>query len=144
MNNDNKINNLVNPHDKLFRAVWSNPENAFGFLEHYLPGKVLQVLDIRSLEIAKDSFIEKELKDYYSDILYRVNLAGKPGYIYILFEHKSYFDRNVHLQLLEYMTKIWRQHIKNQKERKKGKNRLPIIIPILICHGNQLRTKDTT
>jgi predicted transposase/invertase (TIGR01784 family) len=143
MNKDKKINNLINPHDKLFRAVWSNSENAAGFLEHYLPNKLLQVLDIKSLEIAKDSFIEKELKDYYSDILYMVNLAGKPGYIYILFEHKSYFDSNVHLQLLEYMTKIWRQHIKNKKDRKKGKNKFPIIIPILICHSKQIWAKDT-
>jgi predicted transposase/invertase (TIGR01784 family) len=97
--NKNQINNLANPHDKLFRAVWSNPENAAGFLKHYLPENVLQVLDLASLEIAKDSFIEKDLKDYYSDILYKVMLAGKPaylrGYIYVLFEHKSYFDKNV-------------------------------------------------
>ena len=144
MKNKDQINNLANPHDKLFRAVWSNPENAAGFLKHYLPENVLQVLDLSSLETAKDSFIEKELKDYYSDILYKVMLAGKPdhvrGYIYVLFEHKSYFDKNVHLQLLQYMIKIWQQFIKKQGKKKEA---LPIIIPILICHGQQSWSKDT-
>jgi hypothetical protein len=26
----------------------------------------------------------------------------------VLFEHKSYYDKYVHLQVLEYMVKIWR------------------------------------
>jgi len=31
---------------------------------------------------------------------------GSQGFIYVLFEHKSYYDRFVHLQLLEYMVKL--------------------------------------
>jgi predicted transposase YdaD len=56
-----------------------------------------------------------------------------PGCVYVLFEHKSYYDRYVHLQLLEYMVKIWRLHIK----QKKKKELLPIVIPLLICHGKR-------
>ncbi|MDZ7664871.1 MAG: Rpn family recombination-promoting nuclease/putative transposase [Desulfotignum sp.] len=41
---------------------------------------------------------------------------GSQGFIYVLFEHKSYYDRFVHLQLLEYMVKIWRLYIKQQEE----------------------------
>lgn len=83
-----------------------------------------------SLEICKDSFVEKDLKHYYSDMLYRVNLGNSPGYIYFLFEHKSYPDGLVHLQLLEYMTRIWRLDMKQSKKRK-----LPVIIPLLLYHG---------
>ncbi|WP_287036651.1 Rpn family recombination-promoting nuclease/putative transposase [Desulfobacter sp.] len=44
--------------------------------------------------------MEKELADYYSDMLYRVMLRdGSAGCIYLLFEHKSYHDRYVHLQI---------------------------------------------
>ena len=35
-----------------------------------LPGKALDLVDMSTLEISKDSFIEKELADYYPDILY--------------------------------------------------------------------------
>ena len=93
------------------------------------------------MEISKDSFIEKDLADYYSDILYRVNLTGgNQGLIYVLFEHKSYYDKYVHLQLLEYMVKIWRLHIKQHKGKE---GRLPIVIPLLICHGRNEWSGDT-
>ena len=39
-------------------------------------------------------------------MLYRVTLGGESdGFIYVLFEHKSYHDKYVHLQLLEYEAK---------------------------------------
>ena len=59
---------------------------------------------------------------------------GSAGSIYLLFEHKSYHDKYVHLQLLEYMVKIWRLHIKQHKGEPIS---LPIVIPLLICHGRQ-------
>ena len=40
---------------------------------------------------------------------------GSAGCVYLLFEHKSYHDKYVHLQILEYMVKIWRLHIKQHK-----------------------------
>jgi predicted transposase/invertase (TIGR01784 family) len=127
---------MSNPHDKLFRETWSDLDNARSFLSHYLPEHVLEVVDLSSLEISKDSFIEMDLSDYYSDMLYRVNLSnGSAGLIYVLFEHKSYYDRYVHLQLLEYMIRIWRLHIKQHK--KKPAVPLPIVIPLLICHGRR-------
>lgn len=106
---------VINPHDKLFRQTYGDKENVRSFLTNYLPGQVLKLVDLSTLEISKDSFIEKELADYYSDILYRVMLKdGSAGFIYLLFEHKSYHDKYVHLQLLEYMLKIWRLSILNQ------------------------------
>ncbi len=134
MNEENLISDVSNPHDKLFRETWSNLENAGSFLQHYLPGHVLELMDLSTLDICKDSFVEKELSDYYSDMLYKVMLSGSPGYVYVLFEHKSYYDRYVHLQLLEYMVKIWRLFIKQQKKKKQG---LPVVIPMLICHGKR-------
>ena len=130
---------VVNPHDKVFRETYSNKENARSLLTDKLPDKVLKLMNLDSLEISKDSFIEKELADYYSDILYRVDLTdGSHGLIYVLFEHKSYYDRYVHLQLLEYMVKIWRLHIKQHRG-----DSLPIVIPLLICHARKEWPEDT-
>jgi predicted transposase/invertase (TIGR01784 family) len=125
----------------VFRQVYSNKENARSLLADKLPDKVLKLVDLDTLEISKDSFIEKELADYYSDILYRVMLKdGNQGFIYVLFEHKSYYDKFVHLQLLEYMVKIWRLHIKQHEEKPV---RLPIVIPLLVCHGRKEWPEDT-
>jgi predicted transposase YdaD len=65
---------------------------------------------------------------------------GSQGFIYVLFEHKSYYDKFVHLQLLEYMVKIWRLHIKQHEEKPV---RLPIVIPLLVCHGRKEWPENT-
>ncbi|MEA2059724.1 MAG: Rpn family recombination-promoting nuclease/putative transposase [Thermodesulfobacteriota bacterium] len=141
MTDEKNNSKVVNPHDKVFREAYSNKENARSLLTSKLSDKVLALMDLNPLEISKDSFIEKELADYYSDILYRVNLTGgSQGLVYVLFEHKSCYDQYVHLQLLEYMIKIWRLHIKQQKCRGGG---LPIVIPLVICHAGKEWPKDT-
>ena len=141
MVNENNKSGVINPHDKVIKTAYSDLENARSFLTNYLPDNVLKLVDLDTLEISKDSFIEKKLAEYYSDILYKVNLTdGSQGFIYVLFEHKSYYDRFVHLQLLEYMVKIWRLHIKQHKE---DNLKLPIVIPLLICHARKEWPKDT-
>ena len=132
-----------NPYDKLFRENYSDPANARSLIISGLPDRVVDLMDLSTLEICKDSFIEKDLADYYSDMLYRVKFRdGNFGSVYVLFEHKSYFDKYVHLQMLEYMVKIWRLHIK-QKEKKSTVLRLPIVLPLLICHGRKEWPKNT-
>ncbi len=132
-------NNLHQSHDKLFIETWSNLSNAKSFLKNYLPEKILKIVQLDSLEICKDTFIEKDLKDYYSDMLYKVNLGEDPGYIYFLFEHKSYPERLIHIQLLEYMIKIWRLELKQSKTRK-----VSIIIPLVLYHGKDKWKIDKT
>ncbi|MDY0363007.1 MAG: Rpn family recombination-promoting nuclease/putative transposase [Desulforegulaceae bacterium] len=56
--------NIKNSHDKLFKDTWSDLYNAKSFLENYLPKKVLELTNLDSLEICKDSFIEKDLEEF--------------------------------------------------------------------------------
>ncbi len=124
--------------DRFFREVWSNLDTVRRFLQDHLPDRVLSLMELGSLEICKDSFIEKDLQDYFSDMLYKVTLSGSPGYVYVLFEHKSYGDKYVHLQLLEYMVKIWRLFLKQQKTVPgRSQPSLPVILPMLIYHGKR-------
>jgi len=124
------MNKTVNPHDKLFREIWSDKAIAADFLKNYLPAKISTQIDLNTLEIAKDTFIDKELKEFYSDLLYTIDLQTGPGYIYLLFEHKSYADKLALLQILEYMAQIWRLHLKQHPG-----TLLPPVIPLLLYHG---------
>ncbi len=126
------MDRITNPHDKLFRETLSDREVAADFLQNYLPGDILPLTDLNSLEICKDSFVEDDLKDYHSDLLYKVMLEGREGYVYLLFEHKSYPDRLIHLQIAEYMLKIWRLVLKQKTE-----TLLPVIIPLVLYHGER-------
>ena len=51
---------------------------------------------------------------------------GLPGYVYILFEHKSYQEHSIAFHILRYMVKIW---------EKKDVPGFPVIIPIALYHG---------
>ena len=130
-------NKLYHSHDKLFRETWSNLSNAKSFLKNYLPAPVLKLVQLDTLEICKDSFIEKDLKDFYSDMLYKVRIGNAQGFVYFLFEHKSYPDSLIHLQLIEYMVKIWRLGFKQAK-----RENLPVIIPLVLYHGKKRWTVD--
>ncbi len=122
---------LINPHDKFFKESFSRKEIAKSFIQEYLPDKLHNQFNFSSLEILKDTFIDKELSEHFSDILYKIKISGKQSYIYCLFEHKSYIDYWVGFQLLRNMVKIWEGYLKQSKKAKK----LPVIIPIVIYHG---------
>ena len=120
---------VINPHDKFFKEILSDIKNAKSFFKEYLPLDIIKTLDFNTLSIQKDSFIEKDLKEFFADILYTVSIEDKKSYIYLLLEHKSKFEKQTPFQLLQYMVKIWRLHIKQ-----KGFP-LPIIIPLVLYHG---------
>ena len=122
--------NIQNPHDKFFKEIFGKVEVARDFLNNYLPESIMKIVDMNTLEPQKDSFINKELKEIFSDMLFRVNIGKKEGYIYFLFEHKSYTSKSISFQLLKYMIEIWEAKIKNEKI-----DELPIIIPLVIYHG---------
>ncbi|WP_370038126.1 Rpn family recombination-promoting nuclease/putative transposase [Petrotoga sp. Shatin.DS.tank11.9.2.9.3] len=75
------------------------------------------------------SYVDEDLKESHSDMLYKTRINGKDGYIYILFEHKSYNDPRVLLQLLKYILRIWEEKYNTKT------NKLPIIIPLVIYNG---------
>lgn len=121
---------VQNPHDKFFKETLGNVSTAKDFLMHYLPESIMNVIDVNTLDPQKDSFINEELEENFSDLLFKVDIANKEGYLYFLFEHKSYSDKGIAFQLLKYMIEIW-----EAKMNKEEKKELPIIIPLVIHHG---------
>ena len=126
-----KMKVVQTPHDKFFKETIGKVEVAKDFLKNYLPESISKIIDMNTLDPQKDSFINKELEEIFADMLFRVNINDKEGYIYFLFEHKSYTSKNTSFQLLKYMMEIWGNKIGNGKIDK-----LPMIIPIVIYHGN--------
>ena len=124
------MGNLSKPHDKLVRETLGRKDTARDFLKNYLPSHLLELINLDSLEISKDSFIEKELKEFYSDILYKVRFKNDEGFLYLLFEHKSHKPELIQLQLLGYIHQIFCLHVKQKKAK-----HLPIIIPMVLYHG---------
>lgn len=124
---------IKDPHDGAFDYFFREKETALSFLEEYLPMKIKRKLDFNSLKISKDTFVDKEMARYFSDVLYEIKLNDKPAFLYLLFEHKSWEDWFICLQLLKYMVKIWENYLKQEKNKKY----LPVIIPLVIYHGER-------
>lgn len=118
------------PHDGFFKETMGKVDVAKDFLNNYLPKNIKSIVNTKTLEPQKDSFIDKELNETFADMLFKAYINGEEGYVYFLFEHKSYISKNVSLQLLKYITAIWDAKVKNEK-----RDKLPVVLPLLIYHG---------
>jgi predicted transposase/invertase (TIGR01784 family) len=130
---------IQNPHDRFFKETLGKVEVAKDFLNNYLPGNIIKVIDVDTLEPQKDSFINKELQEGFSDLLFKANINNREGYIYFLFEHKSYTRKDIAFQLLRYMMEIW-----ETKSKKEKADELPVIIPLVVYHGKDRWKIGTT
>jgi predicted transposase/invertase (TIGR01784 family) len=98
---------LRSMHDEVVKDFLSENETAKSFFKEYLPAAIVRNLDFNTLQICKDTFINKKLAKYFSDILYRIKLNAVDIFIYLLIDHKSRGERLIGFQFLKYMVRIW-------------------------------------
>lgn len=128
------MDEITNPHDAFFRESFGRQEIARDFLQHHLPHDLLTNIDLDSLEISKDTYISSDLREAYSDLVYRVRSdLGGDLFIYILFEHKSSPEHWVGLQLLRYISLQGEAYRKAQPKAR----RIPPVYPLVIYHGKR-------
>ena len=108
-----------------------NPRVALQFIEKHIPPQVAEKIDKESLQLMPGNFIE-DLKEWKTDLLYKVTFQGTPGYIYLLIEHQRQSDHLMPLRMLEYMTKIIRMHL---QENRNGP--LPLVYPCVLYNGSK-------
>jgi predicted transposase/invertase (TIGR01784 family) len=122
-------------HDKFFKKVFSEVANVRSFLKFKLPKVLLARLDLSKLKIDRSSYVSGKYKESFSDIVAKCRTKAEDYAVdfYFLFEHKSFQDNSVHIQLLRAMAAMWQQ----DNEAKKP---LRIIIPIVFYHGERTWT----
>ncbi len=81
---------ISTPHDLLFKSTFSQPQHAVELFRSLLPPGVVRHIDFGTLQVEPTSFIDEKLRARYSDLLFSVELAGRPAYLYLLFEHQSW------------------------------------------------------
>ena len=122
---------IPTPHDRFFRESFGRREIAQDFLRHQLPADLLPEIDLETLTIGKDSYISKELRTSYSDLVYTVGYRGGELKVYLLFEHKSQPEHWTALQLLRYVVAGGEQYRKQYPQAQ----RLPPVYPLVLYHG---------
>ncbi len=79
-------NEITNIHDASFKEVFSQKRIAKDFIINNIPKEALAIVDIESLELQKDTFINKELRENFSDLIYKIKVNNKDAYISFLLE----------------------------------------------------------
>jgi predicted transposase YdaD len=129
---------MASPHDKLFKATFSELEHARSVLATALPGPVSALVEWASLELVSGELVDARLAKMQSDLLFRARIGAHEAYLYVLFEHQSSPDRAMPLRLLRYMSRIW-----ERLEREAGADKLPAIVPVVLHHGERRWTAPT-
>lgn len=75
------------PHDRLFKSSMSDLSFAKNFLQRHLPAKIKDLIDFNSLSLCKNTYVNNNLKEANSDVLFTATVLGKTAYIYVLCEH---------------------------------------------------------
>ena len=129
------------PHDRLFRAVFSDPKEAAGLLQATLPPDVRDSFDWTTLALRSGTFIDEELRASQSDLLFQVDqtASGQPVSMYVLLEHQSSPDRWIRLRLLRYLCRIWEAELRDDPERRQ----LRPVVPVVFYQGERRWTHST-
>ncbi|ALX94230.1 transposase [Serratia fonticola] len=117
------------PHDAVFKQFLTHPDTARDFLELHVPPALLQYCDLNTLKLESGSFIESDLRAYYSDVLYSLRTERGDGYVYVLIEHQSSSDKHMAFRLIRYAISAMQRHLEA------GYDQLPLVIPMLFYHG---------
>ncbi len=103
---------LHQPHDKLFRATFSNPENAAAFLRHHLDAPLPAIVDWTSLSLLPGSFIDSQMAGSEADLLFSAKIGGSDALLYLLWEHQRTDAPLMGLRLLSYMVRIRKRQVR--------------------------------
>ena len=69
---------ISNPHDKLFKQLLGESENATDFVANNLPAEIVAHLDLSTLEVVQVSFIDAQFVQSEADLLFSVTIDGHP------------------------------------------------------------------
>ena len=120
-------------HDRFMKSVLSEASQVREFLQRLLPPPLSAQLDLDTLQIERTSFLAGQLREVFSDALFRVQLKGagkKECLVSILLEHKSYPEKYVSVQILTYLATGYYAQVHEEKVRS-----LRPILPFLFHHG---------
>lgn len=119
------------PHDALFHFTFGNVEHARPALANLLPSQVSRLVDFSTLALQNGHFVNTDLARSETDLLFSAQIAGKPGKIYVLFEHMSSPEHLMVLRMLRYLLDIWEDFVAANP----GTKKLPVIIPLVLHHS---------
>ena len=124
---------IDHPHDRLFRAVFSDAAEAAGLLRAALPAGFRDRVDWETLNLLEGTFLDDALRESESDLLYEAAYGEDTEriWLYLLFEHQSTSDAWMRFRLLKYCCRIWDAGLRDEA----GRPGLRPIVPVVFHQG---------
>lgn len=133
---------IDHPHDRLFRAVFSDAAEAASLLQAAVPRELRENVEWNSLRLVEGTFVDDALRQSESDLLFEAGYGketeghgkGKDRLrLYLLFEHQSTPDVWVRYRLLKYCCRIWDADLRDDPRR----TELRPVVPLVFYQGGR-------
>ena len=126
---------IDHPHDRLFRAVFSDASQAASMLQAVVPRELRENVDWNSLRLVEGTFVDDALRESESDLLFEAGYGkGKQRLrLYLLLEHQSTPDVWMRFRLLKYCCRIWDADLSDDRSR----TELRPVVPIVFYQGTR-------
>ena len=123
---------LNNPNDKFFKKLFGLIGVVQDYLNSQFPKQLSEKLNLNTLELDTTTYLTDELKEYYSDIVWRCQLLEKKATVNIcfIFEHKSYVPDYPHIQIGDYKQGAYNKQLAAGQP-------LSIVVPSVVYHGKR-------
>jgi predicted transposase/invertase (TIGR01784 family) len=120
-----KKSSTLTPHDATFRQLLTQPDIARDFMEIHLPAVLRAVCNLSTLKLESGSFVEDDLHQYFSDVLYSLKTTAGDGYIHVLVGHQSTPGKHMAFRLIRYAVAAMQRHLEA------GHKKLPLVITLM-------------
>ena len=129
-----RMNEIKPTSDPIYKRLYSFPEMVADLLHSLLPGKVVEGMDMGSLEKMSAEYVGDDFRKRHGDTVWRVRADGAEGgwaYALVLVEFQSSTDPTMALRVLEYTAMLYRDLLR-AKVVKPGE--LP---PVLLLYNGE-------
>ena len=89
--------------DATRKHLFQAPELVRDLVCTYVPHPWLSGLDFGTLEPVPSSFVSDEMRQFHSDVIWRVQAQGEWVYLYLLIEFQSRVDPHMALRVMTYL-----------------------------------------
>jgi len=136
--------NTKPPKDSIFKRIFSDSDLFLLFLKDFIEIDWINGIKAENLQLLPSKYINLRSGNRESDVVYRINMEEKEFYIFILLEHQGRVNQLMPFRMLEYMSRIWKNDIKDHKKERNTKDfRLNPILPIVFYDGHERWTAPT-
>lgn len=120
-------------HDRSYRSLFSFPKMVEDLIRQFVPEAWVDKLDFSTLQRVTPFFISAEVEDQPEELWELYLLDGSPVYVYLFIEHRPEVDPFLSIYLMANVALLYQDLIRKEKLTSDG--RLPLIIPIVLHHG---------